>query len=130
MALPQVPVVFAGPVVQSALVQQPAVATHRLVFGQFLNPMLQVIPHIPVVALHTAMPFDIGDAQPLQAGPQKLVLVSDWQTPAQLCVPVGHMPLQAIALAMHAPLHNLLPVGHDGTQARPSHVTIPPPPGV
>ena len=48
---------------------------------------------------------------------------------AQGWVPVPHTPLQAIAFAMHAPLQTLLPVGHAGRQARPSHVTVPPPVG-
>ena len=76
-AVPHTPVVLAGPAVQSALVQQPAVATHMLVPGQFLKPVLQAIPQVPVAAVHTAIPFEAGVAQALQAGPQKLVLVSD-----------------------------------------------------
>jgi hypothetical protein len=77
LAVPQVPVVFAGPAAQSALVQQPAVATHRLVPGQFLNPALQLTLHSPVDAVQTAIPFAGGAAQLLQAGPQNVVLVSD-----------------------------------------------------
>jgi hypothetical protein len=76
-ALPQVPVVLAPPDVQSALEQQPAIGTHRFVFGQFLNMLLQAIPHIPVAAVHTAIPLEIGAVQALHPGPQKLVLVSD-----------------------------------------------------
>jgi hypothetical protein len=127
-AVPHSPVVFAGRAVQSALAQQPAVGMHRFVPGQFLKPVLQVMPQVPLV--HTALPFDVGTVQALQPAPQKVVLVSDWHTLLQLCVPVGQVPLQAIALAMQAPLHSLLLLGHAGTHARPSHVTEPPPDGV
>ena len=48
--------------------------------------------------------------------------------PAQLWVPFGHIPLQAMALAMQAPLQSL-PFGQAGTQARPSQPTVPPPLG-
>jgi hypothetical protein len=126
-AVPHTPTVFAGPLVQSALLQHPAVATHRLVPGQILKPVLQAIAQAPPV--HVAVPFEVGGVQALQPAPQKLVLVSDWQTPLQLWVPVGHAPLQAIALPMHAPLHSLEPLGQAGTHARPSHVTVPPPVG-
>jgi hypothetical protein len=76
-ALPHVAVVLAPPDVHSALEQQPAIGTHRFVFGQFLNVLLQAIPHIPVAGLHTAIPLDIGAEQEVHPGPQKLVLVSD-----------------------------------------------------
>lgn len=122
-AVPHTPTVFAGREVQSALVQQPAVATHRLVPAQFLNPLLHVMPQVPLV--QTALPFEGGVEQLLQPAPQKEVLVSAWQIPLQLCVPVGQVPLQAIAFAMQAPLHSLLPLGHAGTHASPSQVTVP-----
>ena len=125
--MPHSPVVFAGRAVQSALAQQPAVGMHRFVLGQFLNPLLHVMPQVPPA--QTAVPFEAGTMQALQPAPQKEVLVSAWHTPLQLCVPVGQVPLQAIALAMQAPLHSLLPLGHAGTHARPSHVTDPPPVG-
>jgi hypothetical protein len=97
--------------------------------AQLWKPALQVIPHVPVTPLHTAVPFGPGVGHATQVGPQKLVLVSLWQMPLQLCVPVGHTPLQAFAFGMHAPAHSLLPVGHAGTHAKPSHVTVPPPVG-
>lgn len=46
--------------------------------------------------------------------------------PEQLWVLAGQTPMHAMAFAMHAPLHSLLPSGHAGTQARPSQVTLPP----
>jgi hypothetical protein len=70
----QTPTVFAWVGTQSALVQQPALGTHRLVPGQFLNPGLHEIVHVPL--LQTAEPFDVGIGHELQATPQKLVLVS------------------------------------------------------
>ena len=127
LAVPHSPTVFAGRAVQSALTQQPVVGTHRFVPEQFRNPLLQVMPQVPLV--QTALPFEDGAAQELQPAPQNEVLVSDWHTPLQLCVPVGQVPLQAIVLAMHVPLHSLLPLGHAGTQPRPSHDTVPPPVG-
>ena len=83
--------------------------------------------HCPVEAVHTAIPFD-GVAQLLQPGPQKLALLSGWQIPEQLWVPLPHMPLHAMVLAMQAPLHSFAP-GQAGTQASPSHDTVPPPLG-
>ena len=127
LAVPHTPVVFAGRLVQSALVQHPAAGIQRFVPGQFLKPVLQVRPQTP--ALQAAVPFDAGGVHALQAAPQKVVLVSDWHTPLQLCVPVGQVPLQAMALPMHAPLQSFDPLGQAGTQARPSHVTVPPPVG-
>lgn len=50
--------------------------------------------------------------------------------PLQLCCPVGHTPLHAFAVGMHAPAHSLLVEGQVGTQASPSQVTMPPPVGV
>ena len=129
LAVPHTPVVLAGPAVQSVLAQQPAVATHLVVIGQFLKPGSQLIPQAPVAALHTAAPFDAGAAQLLQPRPQKLVLVLGWHTPLQLCIPVSHIPLHGVALGMQAPLHSLLLAGQAGTQARPSQVTEPPPLG-
>lgn len=73
-AVPHTAVVLAGLVVQSAAVQHPAVGMHRLVPGQFLNPLLQAMPQVPLVQL--AVPFDAGVGQDTQAAPQKLVLVS------------------------------------------------------
>ena len=57
------------------------------------------------------------------------MLSSAWQIPEQLCVPLGHIPLHAMVLAMHAPLHSLLVPGQAGTQANPSQLTVPPPLG-
>lgn len=129
-AVPHTPAVLADPDAQSLLEQHPPEDTHRFVFGQFLNPVLQVMPQVPEVALQTAIPFDVGAGHPLQPAPQKLGLLSDWQIPEQLWVPAGQTPLHAVALAMQAPLQSLLPFGQAGTQARPSHVTVPPPAGV
>jgi hypothetical protein len=129
LAAPQTPVVFAGPEVQSAVVQQPPTGMQRFVPGQFLNVLLvHAISHVPVVGLQVATPFDAGVGQDLHVGPQKLGLVSLWQMPAQLCVPGWHIPMHALALGMHVPAHSL-PPGHVGTQAKPSHVTVPPPEG-
>ena len=76
-AVPQLAVVFAGGLVQSVAVQQPAVATHLVVPVQFLKPELQLMLHNPVAAVHTAIPFEGGVAQALHDGPQNVVLVSD-----------------------------------------------------
>jgi hypothetical protein len=129
LAVPHTPVVLAGPLLQSALVQQPVLATQRLVPGQFLNAEPQAIRHVPVVASQAAAPFDVGVGQEMQVAPQKAVLVSAWQIPLQLCVPVAQTPLQAFALGMQAPAHSLVIAGHAGTHASPSHVTEPPPVG-
>lgn len=94
-----------------------------------MKALLHAMVHVPVEALQTAIPFDGGAGQTLQPAPQKLVLVSDWQMPEQLCVPVGHVPLHAIALGMHAPLQSLLVEGQDDPQARPSQDAVPPPLG-
>lgn len=94
-----------------------------------MKVLLQAIVQVPVDAVQTAIPFDGGVGQTLQPAPQKLVLVSAWQMPEQLCVPAGHVPLHAIELGMHAPLQSLLVVGQDDPQARPSHDAVPPPVG-
>jgi hypothetical protein len=125
-AVPHTPVVFAGPLVQSAGLQQPVVGMHRVVPGQFLKPELQTMLHLPLVESHDAEPFDAGVGQEVQLGPQKLVLVSAWQIPLQLCDPVGQTPLQAFAVGMHAPAHSLVVLVQAGTQASPSQVTVPP----
>lgn len=120
---------WAAPLVQSALVQQPLVGTHRLVPGQFLKFALQAIRQVPVVASQAAPPLAVGVGQEMQVGPQKLVLVSDWQIPLQLCVAGAvQTPLQALPLGMQAPAHSLAP-GQAGTQASPSQLTVPPPVG-
>jgi hypothetical protein len=62
--------------VQSALAQQPAAGTQRLVPGQFLNPAMQAMRQVPLVASQLAPPFDAGVGQDVQVAPQKLVLVS------------------------------------------------------
>jgi hypothetical protein len=123
---PQTPVVFGGPLVQFALVQQPVVGTHRAVPEQFMKPELQTMLHLPVVGSQEAEPLEAGVGQEVQLAPQKLVLVSAWQIPPQLCDPVAQTPLQAFALAMHAPAHSLVVLVHAGTQASPSQVTVPP----
>jgi hypothetical protein len=116
--------VLAGPALQSASVQQPVVMdTHRVVSGQFRNVLLQVTPHTPPV--QAATPFAGGAAQVLQPAPQNVVLVSGWQMPLQLCVPLGQTPMQAVVVGMHAPLQSLSDP-QDGTQARPSQLTVPP----
>jgi hypothetical protein len=127
-AVPHTPVVFGGPLVQSALVQQPPVGMQRLVPGQFLNAVeLQAMAQVP--ELQTAEPFAAGVGQETQVAPHALVLVSGWQVLLQRCVPDGHMPLQGVETGMHAPAHSLACEGQLGTQDRPSHVTEPPPVG-
>ena len=119
-AVPHTPTVLAGPLVQSAFAQQPAVGTQRVVPGQFLNPAMQAMLHLPLVASQLAPPFDAGVGHDVQVAPQKLVLVSDWQMPLQLCDPVGQTPLQAFAFGMQAPAHSLVAAGtgRDARQAR------------
>ena len=126
LAVPHTPVVFAGPLVQSAALQQPVVGMQSVVPGQFLKPELQTMLHVPVVELQDAEPFAAGVGQDVQLGPQKLVLVSAWQIPPQLWDPVGQTPLQAFAVGMHAPAHSLVVLVQAGTQASPSQVTVPP----
>jgi len=117
--------VLAGPDLQSVLVQQPfVVGTHRFVPRQFMNPELHDTVHIPFV--HAGAPFAGGGAHELQPAPQKVVLLSGWQTPLQLCDPLGHMPLQADELGMHAPLQSFVVLVQAGTHCRLSQVTEPP----
>jgi hypothetical protein len=123
----QVGVVFAAPAGQSLFEQQPLLGTQRVVPGQFLKPLLQLMPQVPL--LQTAPPFEVGAGQALQAVPQKLLLLSVWQIPLQLWVPDWHIPLHALALAMHAPMHSLVPFGQDEMHERPSQETDPPPVG-
>jgi hypothetical protein len=75
-AVPHTPTELVGPLMQSAFTQQPAVGTQRLVPGQFLNPVLQAMRHVPLVVSQLAPPFDAGVGQEVQVAPQKLVLVS------------------------------------------------------
>lgn len=126
-AVPHTPVVLAGPVVQSVLAQHPAMAMHMLVPGHRLNPVLHAIPQVPEAPpVQVAEPFAAGAGQDTQLAPQKVVLVSAWQMPLQLCCPVMHIPSHAFAFGMHVPRHSLVPEGHAGWHARPSHVTVPP----
>lgn len=118
--------VFAGALVQSVLVQQPVVGMHSVVPGQFLKPEAQTMLHLPLVGSQDAEPFEAGVAHEVHVAPQKLVLVSDWQMPLQLCVPVGQTPLHAFAVGMQAPAHSLVVLVQAGTQANPSQVTLPP----
>lgn len=111
---------------QSALVQQPDIGMQSCVPVQFLKPELQAMLHLPVVGSQAAEPFEVGVGQETHVVPQKLVLVSDWQRPLQLCVPIGQRPLQAFVLGMQAPAHRMLPLGHAGTQASPLQETVPP----
>lgn len=127
-AVPHTPVVFGGPLVQSALVQQPAVGMQRLVLGQFLNAVeLQAMAQVP--ELQTAEPFAAGVGQETQVAPHALVLVSGWQVLLQICVPDGQTPAQGVETGMQVPAHSLVCEGQVGAQARPSHVTEPPPVG-
>ena len=82
--------------------------------------------HLPVVGLQAAEPFDAGVGHDVQVAPQKLVLVSDWQMPLQLCDPVAQTPLHAFAVGIQAPAHSLVVLVQAGTQASPSQVTLPP----
>jgi hypothetical protein len=75
-----------------------------------------------VVAL---APVGFGHAAQ-DVAPQVSTLVFVAQIPEQLWVPAGHTPEQAAAAAMHVPAHSFIPVGHAGTHAVPSHVTVPP----
>jgi len=125
-AVPHTPVVLGGPLVQSAVLQHPEVGMQSVVPGQFLNPELQAILHLPLVASQAAEPFDVGVGHDVQVEPQKVVLVSDWQMPLQLCDPVGQTPLQAFAVGMQAPAHSLVVLVQAGTHASPSQVTVPP----
>ena len=127
-AVPHTAMLLAGPLVHSALVQQPVAGTQRLVPGQFLKPAVQVMRHEPepVVVSQTAPPFDAGVGQDWHAAPQKAVLVSARQVPLQLCIPAGQTPLQALAPGIHALTHSLVGAGQAGTQASPSQVTEPP----
>jgi hypothetical protein len=45
----------------------------------------------------------VGTGQATQLVPQVAGLVLSEHRPPQSCVPVGHIPLQAIAIGMHAP---------------------------
>ena len=126
-AVPHTPVVLAGPPVQSALVQHPAVGMHRFVLGHSLKPVLHAIPQVPAAPpVQVAAPLDAGTGQDAQLVPQNVVLVSGWQMPLQLCCPDAQTPLQAFAVGMQPPRHSFIPAGHVGWHARPSQVTVPP----
>jgi len=85
LADPHTAVVFAGSAVQSVLAQQPLDGMHKVVPGQFLKPLAQVMPQAPVVALQVADPFACGVVHWTQLGPHAVVLVLAWQIPAQAC---------------------------------------------
>jgi hypothetical protein len=126
LADPHTGVVFAGAALQSVLIQHPLLRMQALVPGQFLNPLAQVIPHLPAVASQLAEPFDGGAGQNTHPVPHAVVLVFGWQSPPQACCPDRQTPLHAFALGMHAPEHSCIPLGHAGWQASPSQVTVPP----
>jgi hypothetical protein len=66
----------------------------------------------------------------LQAvAPQELTLEFDRHWPLQLCVPVGHLSLQALLRPMHVPRQSCMPDGQLPPQVPFSQVADPPPPG-
>jgi hypothetical protein len=127
LLLLQTPIVLGWLGAQSLFEQQPLLGTQRAVPGQFLKPLLQLMPQVPL--LQRATPFEVGAGQALQALPQKVLLLSGWQIPLQLWVPDWHIPLHALVLGMHAPMHSLVPFGQDEMHERPSQETDPPPVG-
>lgn len=74
-------------------------------------------------------PVGLGHARQ-DEGPQVSTLVFEAQIPLQLCDPPGHCPEQAAAMSMQPPRHSFIPMGHVGTHAAPSQLTMPPPVGV
>lgn len=80
---------------------------------QALKPALQAKPQ--VVPLQVAVPF-AGTAQGLHEFPHEVTLLLDGHMPAQLCVPVGQLPLHDDEERMHAPLHNFRPLGQRPSQ--------------
>lgn len=125
-AVPQTPVVLIGPAVQSALVQHPTMAMHTFVPRHRLKSGLQAIPQVPEAPpVQVAEPLADGAGHDTQLAPQKVVLVSGWQMPLQLCVPVGQGP-HGVFVGIHAPAHTFVPLGHAGWHARPSQVAVPP----
>ena len=114
------------PAVQSAAVQHAGAvfAAQVDVPGHRREVLSQLTPHIP--PLQVAVPCKPAAGQAKHCVPHDAVSVSDRQMPLQLCVPLGHDPLQAVLLEMQAPLQILLPDGHAGLHASPSQDTVPP----
>jgi len=56
--------------------------------------------------VHTAFIAFAGTGQGVHEVPHELTLSLLKQFPLQSCVPVGHMPLHAIALGMQVPAHS------------------------
>jgi len=76
--------------------------------------------------LHVAAPLLTGAEHAEQLVPQVATAVLAAQMPLQLCVPVGHVLLQARLVAMQAPLQSCMPLGQLAPQLRPSQVADPP----
>ena len=76
---------------------------------------------------HVAADAPVGLGHDAQVEvPHELTLVSGAQSPAQSCVPDGHMPEQDDAIGMQAPAQSFMVAGQVGVQLVPSQVAEPP----
>ncbi|HKU36499.1 MAG TPA: hypothetical protein VJR89_00090 [Polyangiales bacterium] len=91
-----------------------SVASQHAAFG------MHALPHCLCVLAHSnpqrwpsqlALPSG-GAAHGEHAIPQPFTLSFGTHTPEQLCVPVGHLPVQAASAGMQLPAHACCPVGH------------------
>ena len=96
---------------------------------------MHALPHFLCVLAHLksqrwpsqlALAF-IGTGHGVQAlVPQPFTLVLATHTPEQLCVPSGHLPVQAASAAMQVPAQACWPAGQLGLHCVPSQVAPPP----
>jgi hypothetical protein len=113
---------------------QAVFAWQSLASQQALSGM-QALPHFLCVLAHLksqrwpsqlAVAF-VGTAHGAHAlAPQPFTLVLAMHTPEQLCVPSGHLPVQAASAAMHVPAQACWPAGQLGLHWVPSQDALPP----
>lgn len=88
-------------------------------------PTLHVKSHL--VPSHVALAEPTGRGHVAQdVVPQLLMLVLDTQLPAQMCVPAGHTPMQAIASGIQLPKHCFWPAGHVPPHTPAVQTAVPP----
>lgn len=81
-------------------------------------------PHAPETQVGVEF---AGTEHVVQLVPQAVTSFSALQTPPQLFVPEGHIPLQAVFCAIHAPEQGFCPEGQVGRHIMPSsQVALPP----
>jgi hypothetical protein len=90
---------------------------------QSLKPESHVKPQARLAQVAVAF---VTEGQGSQLAPQEFTLVFERHRPLQSCVPMGHMPIQAVPFGMQTLAQSFSPVGQLAPQVVPSQVAVPP----